>query len=320
MKLLDVQQWFAAGGLPFSWRLEQARPALLKPKARPTIPLGSMEVGVVIPDVHLGWGNDIFRYGANDRNVRLEKFLALLLLLKNKTRLAVVQLGDWYDIWRTPPGNLAAKKHAIEQQYAAIVQMDRELGIEHCIGNHDAAFYSQPPARSDIDIAIARQLGGPDIICFHGHDFVTLQNVVVEANAQAAVLGAVNVFATAVPVLGQLAAWVQMIADRTRDPHYNEPTSLAWPHAPVGLANWDAPWIARDGAVEIGPVIRSAEHAQANQRVTLAIVGHTHRPGISWSPVAPNHSVPLVDAGSWTYGRAEFALVCEDGVGLARFS
>jgi hypothetical protein len=49
----------------------------------------------------------------------------------------------------------------------------------------------------------------------------------------------------------------------------------------------------------------------------VAFVGHSHRPGISWCPVA-SRRVPLIDVGSWTYGRAEFAVVCADGVGLAR--
>jgi UDP-2,3-diacylglucosamine pyrophosphatase LpxH len=318
MKLQDVQHWFAAKGMPFSWRVEHGKPALLKRHDGTALPLGGMQVGVVIPDVHLGWGNDVFRYNDPKRGDRLEKFLTLVTQLRDEVHaLSVVQLGDWYDIWRTPPGSLETKKEAIEKQYAHIVALARGLKIQHCIGNHDAAFYAHPPAATDIDVAIARQLGGPDIVCFHGHDFVTLENIVVEASGQASVLAGVNLFATAVPILGQLAAWIQMVADRTRDPWYNEPKSLAWDSAHLGLAGWDAPWVARAGAVQIGPVIRSAEHAQNAHRVTLAIVGHTHRPGISWTPVAPNHSVPLIDAGSWTYGRAEFALVCEDGVGLA---
>jgi UDP-2,3-diacylglucosamine pyrophosphatase LpxH len=320
MKLEDVQTWFASKALPFTWRNENGKPALLKPVGATTMPLGTMKVGVVIPDVHLGWGNDIFRFGDPNRGARLERFLLLLAELRQEVKdLAIVQLGDWYDLWRTEPGTFAEKKHAIDQQYAGIMAAARALNVQYCIGNHDAAFYAQPPLASDIDIAIARQLGGPDIVCFHGHDFVTLQNIVVEAAADAAVVQAINIFDTAVPILGTLASWIQMVGDHTRDPWYEEPTSLAWKPAAVGLPDWDAPWVDRGGAVQIGPVIRSAEHAQANQHVKLAFVGHTHRPGISWSPIAPNRSIPLIDAGSWTYGRAEFALVCEDGVGLAQF-
>lgn len=318
MTLNELLRWFASQGMPFRWRSERGKPALLLPRAGREVPLGDTEIAVVIPDVHLGWGDDIFRYGSDHHAPRLERFLNMLLQLRAAGhKLEVIQLGDWYDLWRTPPGSFAAKRQAIEAHYPGIVAAARELRIAHCIGNHDAAFFGMPP--SDMDVAAARKLGGSQILCFHGHDLVSLKNIVVEARTQADVVGAVNVFATGVPVLGKLAAWVQMVADRTRDPWYSEPRSLPWEPTAHGLPDWDAPWVARDGAIEVGPVIRSLEHDQAGQHFALAIVGHTHRPGISWSPVGPNHAIPLIDAGSWTYGRAELALVCRDGVGLAQF-
>jgi predicted phosphodiesterase len=61
-------------------------------------------------------------------------------------------------------------------------------------------------------------------------------------------------------------------------------------------------------------------HLAANLHVRVALVGHTHRPGIDWTVVETGRGVPIVDAGSWTYGRAEFAVIAEDGIGLARLA
>lgn len=66
-------------------------------------------------------------------------------------------------------------------------------------------------------------------------------------------------------------------------------------------------------------MIRGFEKGLGAQ-VKVAFFGHTHRPGISWAPVTQQRAVPIVDVGSWTYGRAELALVASDGVGLCRLA
>jgi hypothetical protein len=68
--------------------------------------------------------------------------------------------------------------------------------------------------------------------------------------------------------------------------------------------------------VQLGAAISGFELC-IGREMQVALVGHSHRPGISWSPVA-GRRVPVVDVGSWTYGRAEFAVVCPDGIGIGR--
>jgi hypothetical protein len=92
--------------------------------------------------------------------------------------------------------------------------------------------------------------------------------------------------------------------------------SKIWPKGVPGPPGWSAPWVARNDAVDLGTVIRGFEKGLQSQ-VQVAFIGHSHQPGISWAPVTQLRNVPLVDVGSWTYGRAEFAIVATDGVGLA---
>jgi hypothetical protein len=101
------------------------------------------------------------------------------------------------------------------------------------------------------------------------------------------------------------------------EPTSDDLTSLPWDPAKVaGPDGWLAPWVERSGAAQLGQCIRGYELC-VDRRVEVLLIGHSHRPGISWCPVSQTRRVPVIDVGSWTYGRAEFAVVCTDGVGLA---
>jgi hypothetical protein len=121
-----------------------------------------------------------------------------------------------------------------------------------------------------------------------------------------------------VPIVGAVTAWLQRILDGSfKEGWVSNSSDLPWDAAAVpGPEGWSAPWVARSSAVDYGGAVRGIELC-TRERVELAFIGHSHRPGISWCPVA-SRRVPLIDVGSWTYGRTEFAIVCEDGVGLAR--
>jgi hypothetical protein len=119
-------------------------------------------------------------------------------------------------------------------------------------------------------------------------------------------------------LLGVLGSFVQRVIDgSSKDPWSENPASVPWPKAAVpGPAGWAAPWVGRSSAVQLGAAISGFELC-VSQEMQVVLVGHSHRPGISWSPVA-GRRVPVVDVGSWTYGRAEFAVVCPDGIGIGR--
>lgn len=327
MKLDDVKTWFDQNGLPFDWLVEDQPPQRLFQKLRPPagtlIDIAPIEAAFVIPDVHLGWGADVFTYnGPNSAfERRLEAFLDKLAAFRNflQGKVDVVQVGDWYDFWRAPGIGHAQAKQLIEAQYPGIVSRARDLGVRHCIGNHDAAF-ADPAIRSGLDVEIVRSIGaGHGVICFHGHDTKTLESILVDADATQLLLNIFNVFNTVVPVVGAIGSIVQRAADGSSQEPWSltDKTSKPWPKAKVpGPPTWAAPWVDRIDAAQIGIVLSGLELC-TNQDVQVAIMGHSHRPGISWCSVA-GRQVPVIDAGSWTYGRAEFAIVCPDGIGVAR--
>jgi len=326
MRLAEAKEWFEAHGLPFAWRQERWKDELptesiLRPDPASTVPLDPLGLAVVIPDLHLAVGNDVFRYNVADRERRLERFLAALVTLRDELAndfvgFAAVQLGDFYDLMRVPGIDAHAKRQAIDAAYPRVIELCRKLPLLHCIGNHDKDFWRHPPPAAEASYAMARLLGGPDLLCFHGHDKVTLFNVVVHNWAETLALTLLNTIDT-LPILGDLTSWLQSVGDGTlEDETFGMTESKAWDKGVPGPQGWSAPWVARIDAVELGTTIRGFEKG-LNHVVKVAFVGHSHRPGISWAPVTQQRLVPLVDVGSWTYGRAEFAIVASDGIGLA---
>jgi hypothetical protein len=127
------------------------------------------------------------------------------------------------------------------------------------------------------------------------------------------------------PVLGGVAAALQRYFDASlQDPIFETlaHTSVAWPSAPTGTvapSGWLAPWVVRDGAMQLGEPLLGWEQG-VGQPLLAGIVGHSHRPGISWTEVDFERRIPLVDVGSWTYGRTSFGVVAADGIGVAEIA
>lgn len=328
MKLLEAQQWFAAHGVPVTWRQDiglngRLEDAILRPPPGETIPLDPLGLAIVIPDMHLGVGNDPFRFNDVNRAARLERFLTALVALRDELAdkfqgFSCVQLGDFYDLMRAPGIGAHAKRANIDAQYSGVIQLCRALPMLHCIGNHDKDFWLQPPPVSEANYALARVVGSPQLLCFHGHDKVTAFNIVVHNWGETLALQALNAINT-LPLLGEFTAFLQAQGDHSlEDEHINDQVSQPWDPGVQGPLGWTAPWVARNDAANLGNVVRGYEKA-LGQQVRVAFIGHTHRPGISWTQVATRR-VALIDVGSWTYGRAEFAIVASDGIGLARLA
>ena len=324
MQLEDVPGWFASRGMPIGWLTQREGSKnyyqRLRPPAGTTIDIAPLEVAVVLPDVHLGWGNDVFRFNDPARERRLERFLDRLAELKAHVsgNFEVFQVGDWYDFWRSPGFTHAQAKSIIESQYPGVVSRARALGVKHCVGNHDAALAEADIGRG-LDVEIVRSIGSSKrVICLHGHDTATLASIAVQDTARTIGLNIFNILNSTAPGLGALGAFVQRAIDGSSvDPWSANPASIPWGRAAVpGPNGWGAPWVGRDSAIQLGSALSGLELC-IDQRVQVVLVGHSHRPGVAWSPIA-GRRVPVVDVGSWTYGRSEFAVVCPDGIGIAR--
>ena len=324
MNLNDVQNHFAMQRLPIEWLPDGGTRMLIRPGAG-ALDFGG-EVAVVVPDIHLGTGaGDIFQEASPERKGRLERFLHVLAGLRDRVGAAAfkaVQLGDFYDLWRkSPSADYAQACATIESEYDGVIQGARALPLLHCIGNHDADFYRMRPPVSQIDVAVWRTIGDR-FLCLHGHDFVSLRDVQVDPGADPLLLSLVNSIAR-IPLTSSLDLALQAHFDDSfqEDPILSQPslTSKPWPHTQPGADGWnaDSPWVDRANRGDIGQMLFDTEGI-ADTRIDVAFLGHSHRPGISWCRIEQNRRIPLIDVGSWTYGRSEFAVVCADGIGLAR--
>jgi predicted phosphodiesterase len=213
----------------------------------------------------------------------------------------------------------ADAKRLIEAQYSGVVERARKLPLLHAVGNHDAELL-RPDIGKGLDVEIVRTIGTPAIACVHGHDRTTFESLSVNGTWESLGLNLLNLV-NSLPGVGPGTSLIQKCLDQSfAEPTSPELTSLAWDPAKVGgPANWTAPWIDRGGAAQLGQAIRGYEMC-VDTLCQVLLIGHSHRPGISWSPVTATRRVPVIDVGSWTYGRAEFGVVCTDGVGLAALS
>ena len=329
MNLAEVASFFSGHGLPLRWTSEGTRG---RRTAAPSTPLDlTVDVAVVIPDVHLGIGlGDVFQEHDISRTTRLERFLDVLAALRDALpaeRFAAVQLGDYFDVMRSTGPAMAAASFVdrlalVRAAYPGVAARSSALPLLHCIGNHDFELYAHRAELEELGISahLARALG-PGVLAFHGNDLVSLRDVELDVGYQTWLLSLVQSVAS-MPLLGPVDEILQRYFDASlEDPILSAPasTSLPWPPPPAGLsfpAGWTAPWTVRDAAEQLGEPLLDWERALGRE-LQLAIVGHSHRPGISWVEVDFERRIPLVDVGSWTFGRTDFAVLCAEGIALA---
>jgi hypothetical protein len=327
----EIAAFFAAQGLPIRWLADGGGPPMRAVLTDGSALDLSVDAAVVIPDVHLGIGrSDAFQEGDATRTGRLERFLGVLARLKGSLpagRFAAVQLGDFFDVMRTsqPGASFTDRLAIVLRAYPNVAELATALPLLHCIGNHDHELFDH---RADlgglgINAHIVRALG-PGVLAFHGNDLVSLANIQLSVDYQTWLLSLVQ-SVVSMPVLGDVVEALQRFFDRSlADPIFDDPshTSLAWPRAPEGASvpqGWSAPWVVRDDAAQLGVPLLGWEQ-QVRQDLRLGIVGHSHRPGISFTEVADGQTIPLVDVGSWTYGRTNIAIVGTDGIGVAEIA
>jgi hypothetical protein len=328
MRLVEVEDFFRDSGLPLHWLADAGQPPMKAMRTGGATLDLSVEAAVVIPDVHLSVGrDDSFQEKEPGRVTRFERFLDVLAALRDKLgapNFAAVQLGDFYDVMRTlTPWQTFEKRLAVVfDAYPSIVKRAQALPLLHCIGNHDHELFENRATLGALGINahIARAIG-PGVLAFHGNNLVSLRTVNLDINYQMWLLSLVQGLVE-MPVGGELVSALQHLFDESlEDPIFANAahTSLAWPPAGGGAnrpEGWDAPWVVRESAAQLGEPLLDWENTLGKE-LKLAIIGHSHRPGIGWAEVAIDQRIPVVDVGSWTYGRTNFAVVCSDGVGVA---
>jgi len=308
----------------------------------PSSVLGQQSL-IAVPDVHIsdGTGGDIFLDGNPDNVTRFTATLAAINDFIDAEDAAgasasVLQLGDWYDVWR------AIGHDATEAQFAKIdnvpayqtlLRLDKELNLAHLIGNHDASFTHALPDRRVADgerFRFGFGLVESNGRCFalHGHQVDDLVGVPSPPLDQQVVW------------LATLAAHFVPKAARDLEDFLDKEgasigTALNWLKALVGLNRPDPVPIPRARKPAPPGFIGSFVERESNEQLLqiaikacqklfpnpnpleLLIVGHSHKPCVSWAHHPDSERpVVVVDAGSWVQGAAQILFGADDRISV----
>lgn len=294
---------------------------------------------IAIPDVHVSDGSpgDIFLNG-NPQNVA--RFTATLEAINDfldveGARASVLQLGDWYDVWRAIGADTDQSRFSkIENvpAYQRLLELDATLGLAHLIGNHDASFTHALPdrrvAQGDrfrFGFGLLNSKGR--IFSLHGHQVDTVQGTPSPDVEQRAVwLGTL-----AAKYLTSEARNLQRFLDAegadagavldwlTALVGLNRPDPVPDPRARMGApgAGVLGSFVERESTKELVAiaVLACKQRYPAPNALELLVVGHSHKPCLAWTPHPDNgRPVVVVDAGSWVYGAAQLLFGAGDRV------
>ncbi|MFO0591737.1 MAG: metallophosphoesterase [Polyangiaceae bacterium] len=318
----------AARGVGLTPLLQEGRTATLTWDTGVTGPVMAERILVVIPDMHLsdrGPGDVFVGLGAGQREKMLHLLDALIATKQAFPELRVVQLGDIYDVWRAYPeykDHPTANYRRIEDAHGDIIgKLTQDLRARVCVGNHDAPMGPYPPswARGPNgptgQLAYGHTFASGRVLAFHGHQ----QDVIGQEMAAQGGLGTVQFATLAAKLLPASSQLAQEYLDLATVFFADPDTAFFrghWPlfaEAPSGLDGFTSPvWCDRQSRDLLGSLV-SAIGDSRNLR--LAIVGHSHCPGISWIEVH-GRRIPLVDAGSWIQDKRQIMIAVEGSLTL----
>ena len=309
---------------------QEGREVALRWDTQVTGPILESRAVVVLPDFHLGDGDDgdIFR-GTFDRApiTRLRRFLAALTRAKaayqaqGKT-CVVIHIGDFYDVWRAYPEYAAhptSDYDVIEKAYGDVVgRLVDELDTRFCVGNHDASLGLFPPAWArgpsgpNGRLAYARSVAKNRFFAFHGHQEDQIAEAMASQGGSAVVRITTLAARLANPLVQSIEEGIDLETELFSDPDMglDDAFSARWPEstAIVDRDGFSSPrWSDRTNR---GLLARLVSALPFHASLRLVCVGHSHRPGVSAIMVGPRF-VPLVDVGSWVWNRTSFAVAVE---------
>jgi len=297
-----------------------------------TGPVFGDEVLVALPDMHLASGadGDIFRGFDGSSLGRLQKLLSGLLAVRGGfPKLSLVQMGDLYDVWRAYPqykDHPTSDYRVIEKAYgSALGMLTQQLQARICVGNHDAGLGLFPPAWARGPNGVTDQLayghtfGSGRVLAFHGHQADRIGAAMAAQGGSAVVQVATEVAKLANPLVQLVERGIDLLGDFFGDTpmSLSDALNARWAGAdpPSDAHGFQSPrWCDRGDRDHLQTVVGALPNAAD---IRMVFVGHSHRPGISALHVpVPGRLVPLVDVGSWVWGRSQIALACEGEVRL----
>ena len=308
------------GALLGTWKLS---PDLPEGSVTARLPAGVLTAPLIaIPDCHLSDADEGDEFFDDDAaNVaRLEAVLrAAGALLARHPDARVIQLGDWFDLWRASSG-------AVQDApaYKTVLELDAAIGLRHIIGNHDATFVNEVPRLRAGDPSAFR-LGDflmPSVYAIHGHqghvgsadDDGFDRTVVAAATAVARFIPGVRTFEEFVDSDLDAEAALKALVQKTFGTAHGDPAPAARPRdARGGAPDPDAPFVVRENADVIAAIVSNVATMSRQPMPKLVLVGHSHNPCVAWSNVAETPTI-LADAGACVFGRFNLLLGAGDRI------
>ncbi|MGE0321787.1 MAG: metallophosphoesterase [Polyangiaceae bacterium] len=294
----------------------------------PTAQIGQQTL-IVLPDVHLAAGNagDVFYNGSPENPRRLTAVLKAMQAFSQQNQpTTLLQLGDWYDVWRSIGADATSAQYSPIDNVAAyqeLLGLDKALELAHCYGNHDASFTHALPDRRVADqnrfrfgFGLLNSKGR--VYALHGHQADSIQG---EPNStgdiRAVWLGTVaaNYLSSKFRSLeeymdkeGNLAGakdWLLKLLGVNRD----DPVPVGRPAQPPPNdgQTWNAKFVKRESMSSLVAIAQAAVDRLYTNSANLEflIVGHSHKPCVGWtSHPKTQKPVVVIDCGAWVYGQA----------------
>jgi hypothetical protein len=300
---------------------------------------------IAIPDVHLadGTGADIFAAGAfAAHSKRLFDFIHLaaydVMTAAYQGKLELVQLGDWYDIWRAYPDDLSTPSYRrIEEPYKEIIHLDADIGLKHLVGNHDAAFArglsSYRSSQPELFPFGSWLAGGASVFGLHGHQsdamsltdapdhplaakFIAFLSGLARGSHDSSFWQSVEDAADKGTFGDAILTWAKGVFLGVRPDGHAEITAHA---APFPIANWGpiAAFSVNGSADKLHEIVAQIAKPQGAPPAPLRclVVGHSHIPRVSWVTTATD-PVVVIDVGSWAYGSSNVLLAAGNAAGV----
>ncbi len=275
---------------------------------------------VVIPDMHLleKDPNDDFFDGNEQYITRFNNFLNFIYDLKQELdeNMEVIQVGDMFDLWQAR-GNVNLIQAV--QEYTQILGMLDAFKTTYVIGNHDIDLWEwykkQEEKFNRIWRALSRnQEGKITAIYEHGFqaDFYNNQDSWSGAFGKeiTVLVGYAEYLVPDIDIiLGE--AWKgmsRMFSGYNGSLTYNKNPDAFHTHE---YTDYYSRFVSKYNRGET-----EDEHDPAE--ITLAVIGHTHRPRLVKRSVE-NKPFYLLDTGSWVNGGHEFGLVTEKEIALCQW-
>ena len=272
--------------------------------------LGEYDALVAIPDMHMffyGSPQDCFQYGAKAMRSLLKHLLEVKKdFKKNGQKLAVVQLGDMFELRYPNPstGKLATREDIIASHplYTEIYELMKQLNTLFIIGNHD---YELAEGSESV---LTKTFG--NVYVEHGFQadrwyhfsnphcrmWYSMMYLYATFRKWEARFNRMRRFAGMLSE-GQHSALGVLSGERERVTPVDAP---AYPLHRLGYYDKRVRDEWRDG-----------------RPIRVCLTAHSHRP-LLYTHAYHDQSW-LVDAGAWTEGRSDFAIITNDEIAVCRY-